>query len=198
MENNELILRVFGFKNELYNFKEVIECIKPLVCKWALTINRKGDNDFCQIAYIKISNVIADFNFNDLVDELKNIKSKDELEAIAVNSQEVNNYLFNTQNCFLCVLKKELRKISSKYVAQNKQWWDVTLFDDESKLSYYGKHVEPKEINDSVLTESDKEFLSHFIVDGKIITQKEVAKKLNISQQAVSKRLKKIREKLNK
>lgn len=198
MENNKLILRVFGIKNGLYNFEEIIECISQLVYKQAATINRKNDKDFYQTAYAKISDVIDNFKFINLIDELKNIKSKDELEAIAVNNQKVNDYLFSSQNCFLYILKKALRKAASNYVVQNKQWWNVTLFDDESKLAYYGKHVEPKKINDSALTESDKEFLSHFIVDGKIITQKEVAKKLNISQQAVSKRLKKIREKLNK
>lgn len=101
MENNKLILRVFGIKNGLCNFEEIIECIRPLVYKQAATINRKNDKDFYQTAYTKTSDVIGNFKFINLIDELKNIKSKDELEAIAVNNQKVNDYLFSSQNCFL-------------------------------------------------------------------------------------------------
>ena len=59
--------------------------------------------------------------------------------------------------------------------------------------------IKDEKIKEKELTFSSKnlEFLNHFIENDRILTQKEVAKKLGISQQAVSKKIKKIKNFFN-
>lgn len=52
--------------------------------------------------------------------------------------------------------------------------------------------------DETLLSKEDKNFLDLFNNNGKIITEREVAKKLDITQQAVSSRLKRIRKRYKK
>ena len=91
-------------------------------------------------------------------------------------------YSFNSQ-----YRKEQLNKPISLNIMINDEIEYIDLINDEIKSFH--------KFDESLLSEKDKKFLSLFFENDKILKGVEVANKLGVTQQAVSVRLKRIREK---
>ena len=180
MNENNLIIEVFCFKKELSDFKNVLDEAKALLISISLKLPQSYREDYIQIASWRLYEIIDEFEFTDLIDELKNIKSKDELKGLNACSQKVSNYLTKEQKCFLKVTCTLLIYERKKYIYENKQWWGVILCsNDELLVSNYQDALEEIIIL-CYLDESDIEL----IISMFYLTQKELLKaKKNFSKE---------------
>jgi RNA polymerase sigma factor (sigma-70 family) len=118
-------------------------------------------------------------------------------------------YLFCCENKFKKYMKLALNRKVIDFIRKYKINFETKIIslnsvteNDEEELLY--KIIDKSSLinyqkNDySLLSTKDIEFLDLFYVDNKKLTEKEVAKILGVSQQAVSKRLNKIKNKLKK
>jgi DNA-directed RNA polymerase specialized sigma subunit len=89
--------------------------------------------------------------------------------------------------------------VNNKVVEKNREISLEELANELKVVAYCAKvNNRIRELSYVVKKDCDIEFLDLFYVDNKKLTEKEVAKILGVSQQAVSKRLNKIKNKLKK
>lgn len=135
-------------------------------------------------------------NFFEIVCENQDIRKKLIFEyTLYCNERQFNSYInrgfdFVVNNFLRKNVYKNNEIISLNSVLENNQELIETIIDKKyTDISIFEKYE---------ISYSDKEFLEHFIQKGKILSEMEVAKELGISQQAVSKRRKKIIENYKK
>lgn len=113
--------------------------------------------------------------------------------------------LFCNENQFIKYLTTSFdRKVKLYYRQQNKKEnfeyisLNLNITNEIELLDLISEETVDDEIknfyDESLLSNNDQEFLNLFKVGDRIITEKEVAKKLNITQQAVSSRLKRLKK----
>ncbi len=193
MDEKNLIIEVFRFKKGFISFKPVLIEANTLLVNLALDLPENYREDYFQVASCKLNEITKKFEFFDLIDELKNIKSNDQLKSI-ISNQKVFDYFIKEQKCYLKVARKNLIFERKKFVNKYKKWWNVVLFDkDEVIVSSYQENYQDI-LASYNLSQSDFEFINLILK----FSKKEIAKKLNISQQTISRKLQKIREKINK
>lgn len=193
MDENNLIIEVFRFKKGFISFKPVLIEVNTLLVNLALDLPENYREDYFQIASFRLNKITEKFEFFDLIDELKNIKSNDQLKSI-ISNQKVFDYFIKEQKCYLKVARKNLIFERKKFVNKYKKWWNVVLFDkDEVIVSSYQENYQDI-LASYNLSQSDFEFINLILK----FSKKEIAKKLNISQQTISRKLQKIREKINR
>ena len=136
----------------------------------------------------KIKTLNADLSYID------NFKEKYKNE-INYNFEEEYN-LFCNENQFRKYINLLCKNKVIDFIRKEKQENIISLNSLVNENTELLELIKEKEIKDIKIQYSSKdlEFLNNFIEDNRILTQKEVAKKLGISQQAVSKKLKKIKK----
>lgn len=80
MDENNLIIEVFRFKKGFISFKPVLIEANTLLVNLALDLPENYREDYFQIASFRLNKITEKFEFFDLIDELKNIKSNDQLK----------------------------------------------------------------------------------------------------------------------
>lgn len=118
-------------------------------------------------------------------------------------------YLFCCENKFKKYMKLALNRKVIDFIRKYKINFETKIIslnsvseNDEEELLYKiidkSSLINYQKTDYSLLSTKDIEFLDLFYVDNKKLTEKEVAKILGVSQQAVSKRLNKIKNKFKK
>lgn len=104
------------------------------------------------------------------------------------------------KNKFYKLLKISFNSVIVNYYREKEIWSNILSLNNTNEINVeYINIIYQKdnnhEINWKIFDIQDKEFLFKCFNDKRVLTQLEIAKELNITQQAVSKRFKKIREK---
>ena len=114
------------------------------------------------------------------------------IKNIIKYQESKEEYLFNNIiKDINYIIKKHLNKVSLNTIVEE----NIELIDlvkDNQKLFANINVLE------DILKKEEIDFISSFIEGGRILTQKEAASKLGISQQLVSYRFNKIKKKINK
>lgn len=107
---------------------------------------------------------------------------------INISNIEVN-YLLDNEYQFIKYIEKTVHNCYIDFLRQLRRKVILNTNDIEDVKSEGNR-------NNYSLTNKERDFLNLFYKDGQALTEKEVAKKLGISQQAVSKRKRKIYQKI--
>ena len=187
----DILMKVFDiFKSKRFKLKDLDNFLKEI--KINNTTNDKKLNDF-------LDNYLKD-NINNKELFLR-YKDGNDLEftkffKLYVGQVRIVNYI---KKICSSKMKEVYNKINSKTFSLNET---LPNSKDGTYLEYIDLIVE-KEQNGIIISfsnlglhQSDKDFLQCFIEGDKLLTQLEVANKLNISQQAVSKRFNKIKNRI--
>ena len=134
---------------------------------------------------------------------IKKYKIKDDIEDKKNIVELINEfYLFCNENQFKKFISVICKRRRIDFYRKNKISNDLNNFRLNDIASdgeeYIYKVIDEKntnkfEVDYSLLSNKDREFLKLFFEDGVRIKEKEVAKKIGVSQQAVSSRLKRIK-----
>ena len=108
--------------------------------------------------------------------------------------------LEGAKNKFYKLLKISFNSVIVNYYREKEIWSNILSLNNTNEINVeYINIIYQKdnnhEINWKIFDIQDKEFLFKCFNDKRVLTQLEIAKELNITQQAVSKRFKRIREK---
>ena len=157
--------------------------------------------------------VINNFKINKLDDyskshqELyKNIYYNNFIDTNKTDNKNKTLYEFNlfcNENQFICYINKRFKSIYINYCKnKQKEIKSISLNNYDLLENEYidilidSSNINKQSIIDVIdLSKDDEEFLYNFIENGQVLSEKEVGKKLGISQQAVHKRKKIIQEK---
>ena len=113
----------------------------------------------------------------------------------------INDFaLEGAKNKFYKLLKISFNSVIVNYYREKEIWSNILSLNNTNEINVeYINIIYQKdnnhEINWKIFDIQDKEFLFKCFNDKRVLTQLEIAKELNITQQAVSKRFKRIREK---
>lgn len=164
----EIVIK-YQQNQEEEDFLEIVNKFKNLIQKYQKKIIKQEQKDFRQEILMKIHRIVKFFKIS------KNCSLPD-------NEKQFVKYIeVSIKNTYIDYLKKEKKQ--------------EILIEDEEKIE---DKKDIKSYEEDILTEEDKKFLNLFLKNGQALTEKEVGKKLGISQQAVNKRKKKIYQKISK
>ncbi len=183
MENlMELVIRFKKTKSEKVLAK-IFEIIKTMMWKYIHKINQFYQEDFMQELFIKTYEIIMKFE-------------------IQIDSSDSDSILKN-QKQLIYLLKNKYRYLVADFYRNNWEYLEKEI--KCSNIESYSKSLisEEKLSLEEVLKchdflDSEIEFLSLFIEDERLLTQKEVASKLGISQQTISRKFNEIIKKYRK
>ena len=149
-------------------FELIIDKFKYLIRKYLNKIDKQDKEDIKQEILIKIYNICLSFEI------LENIS------------------LIENENQFIKYIDVTIRNVYIDYLRtkENKETLieNIDILEDTKKDTLLFEGLREEEID----------FLNLFIEEGKLISEQKVGKKLGISQQAVHKKVVKIRNKMKK
>jgi len=197
-------------------FKEVIDYINPTITKELNSIASIIKDDIRQEILIKIFKIFINQRLTFISIEetkrllkennyllsnfIKDLKGNKLSISSSIYPPEIDSIFINTFHTYVCNLmlisyiKKTIRNkldcmkkyYRYKYISLN------IIKEDTELLELISDDKKPNKLS------NDHQFLKLFISDNTILTQKEVAVKLNVSQQYISKRLSQITKKIKK
>ena len=178
-------------------FESIINDFDLLIKKYVNIVNKKDQEDIHQELLMKLFKIVKHFKIkNYQVDDIyyKNFRNtiKDKSES------HLEYVLFCNQNQFLKYLKVTFQNTINSYFRKQQENIIFDTIDDIDQIEDYNGFMQQNfknTIEETSLSLKDKEFLSLFIEDDRILTEREVALKLKITQQAVNKRKNKILKK---
>lgn len=198
----DIIKKVIKYQetNDELIFESLISDFDLLIKKYVNIVNKKDQEDIYQELLMKLFKIVKHFKIkNYQVDDIyyKNFRNtiKDKSES------QLEYVLFCNQNQFLKYLKVTFQNTINSYFRKQQENFIFDTIDDIDQIEDYNGFMQQNfknTIEETSLSLKDKEFLSLFIEDDRILTEQEVALKLKITQQAVNKRKNKILKKLNR
>ena len=194
---NKLIKNIIKYQQTKENdtFNKIIKDINYIINKHLKNLEKNNKDDLKQEILMSIFKVVKNFKIKTLNADLSyidNFKEKYKNETNYNFEEEYN--LFCNENQFRKYIDLLCKNKVIDFIRKEKQENIISLnklVDENTELLELIKEKEIKDIK-ILYSSKDLEFLNNFIEENRILTQKEVAKKLCVSQQAVSKKLKKI------
>lgn len=179
-------------------FESLLNDFDLLIKKYTKKVDKVDQEDIYQELLMKLFKIVKHFKIkNYQVDETyyKSFRNtiKDKSES------HLEYVLFCNQNQFLKYLKVTFQNTINSYFRKQQENYIFDVIDDLDQIEDYCEFKQTsfkKLIEETSLSLKDKEFLSLFIENDKILTEQEVALKLKITQQAVNKRKNKILKKI--
>ncbi len=183
MENlMELVIRFKKTRSEII-LAEIFEIIKSMMWKYIHRINQFYKEDFMQELFIKTYEIIVKFE-------------------IQINPFDSASIIRN-QKQLIYLLKSKYKYLVADFYRNNREYFEKEI--KCSNIDHYSKSLISKEklsleevLKCHDFLDSEIEFLSLFIEDERLLTQKEVARKLGISQQTISRKFNEIVKKYRK
>ena len=196
---NKLIKNIIKYQQTKENdtFNKIIKDINNIINKHLKNLEKNNKDDLKQEILMSIFKVVNNFKIKTLNADLSyidNFKEKYKNETNYNFEEEYN--LFCNENQFRKYIDLLCKNKVIDFIRKEKQENIISLnklVDENTELLELIKEKEIKDIK-ILYSSKDLEFLNNFIEENRILTQKEVAKKLCVSQQAVSKKLKKIKK----
>ena len=183
---DELINLIISYQKDREDecFEQIILKLENVINKGLANVSQNDFEDLRQNILMKVHKVIL--NFNILINDESDVSKicAQFLKYISMAIQSVRNKFYNNTYNFNNELVK-LNKINPEGEELNELISDKSY---EDECNYFL----PK------LSDEENNFLNLFIQGNVVLTEKEVANKLGLTQQAVHKRKKKIIEKINK
>ena len=179
-------------------FESLLNDFDLLIKKYTKKVDKVDQEDIYQELVMKLFKIIKYFKINNhQVDETY---YKSFLNTIKDSRESHSEYvLFCNQNQFLKYLKVTFQNTINSYFRKQQENFIFDVIDDLDQIEDYSEFKQSSFkniIEETSLSLKDKEFLSLFIEDDRILTEREVALKLKITQQAVNKRKNKILKKI--
>lgn len=179
-------------------FESLLNDFDLLIKKYTKKVDKVDQEDIYQELLMKLFKIVKHFKIkNYQVDETyyKSFRNtiKDKSES------HLEYVLFCNQNQFLKYLKVTFQNTINSYFRKQQENYIFDVIDDIDQIEDYCEFKQSsfkKLIEETSLSLKDKEFLSLFIEDDRILTEQKVALKLKITQQAVNKRKNKILKKI--
>lgn len=206
---NKLIKNIIKYQEskEEYLFNNIIKDINYIIKKHLNKVDSNYKEDIYQEILMSIYKVINKFKIKTLNNDLTYLNNFIDKYQIKNNLQidllyEYN--LFCNENQFRKYIDKTCLFIKCKYIRDNEKHLNKvslnTIVEENIELIDLVKDNQKLFANinvlEDILKKEEIDFISSFIEGGRILTQKEVASKLGISQQLVSYRFNKIKKKL--
>lgn len=198
---NKLIKNIIRYQQTKKNdtFNKIIKDINYIINKNLKKLDKEYKDDLKQEILMSIFKVVNNFKIKNLNADLSyidNFKEKYKNETNYNFEEEYN--LFCNENQFRKYINILCKNKVIDFIRKEKQENIISLnrlVDENTELLELIKEKEIKDIK-ILYSSKDLEFLNNFIEENRILTQKEVAKKLGTSQQVISYKIKKIKEKL--
>lgn len=198
---NKLIKNIIKYQQTKDNdtFNKIIKDINYIINKHLKKLEKNNKDDLKQEILMSIFKVVNNFKIKTLNADLSyidNFKEKYKNETNYNFEEEYN--LFCNENQFRKYIDLLCKNKVIDFIRKEKQENIISLnrlVDENTELLELIKEKEIKDIK-ILYSSKDLEFLNNFIEENRILTQKEVAKKLGTSQQVISYKIKKIKEKL--
>lgn len=198
---NKLIKNIIKYQQTKENdtFNKIIKDINYIINKHLKKLEKNNKDDLKQEILMSIFKVVNNFKIKTLNADLSyidNFKEKYKNETNYNFEEEYN--LFCNENQFRKYIDLLCKNKVIDFIRKEKQENIISLnrlVDENTELLELIKEKEIKDIK-ILYSSKDLEFLNNFIEENRILTQKEVAKKLGTSQQVISYKINKIKKKL--
>lgn len=178
-------------------FNKIIKDINYIINKNLKKLDKEYKDDLKQEILMSIFKVVNNFKIKTLNTDLSYIDNfKEKYKNLTNYNMEEEYNLFCNENQFRKYIDILCKNKVIDFIRKEKHENVISLnnlVDENNELLDMIKDEKIKE-KEIIFSSKNLEFLNHFIENDRILTQKEVAKKLGISQQAVSKKLKKIKK----
>ena len=213
---NEIIKLVIRYQHNMedYIFEQIVNHYQNLIFSIIKNESKFNQEDIYQDMLFALYKVIKNFK---IINIIPNDITEKQLKMNKYFSSFINKYNyfdlidlthecnnFYNENQFNYYVKQRLKSIYIDYLKSNKYFnnkkYSLNLI-NENNIELIDLVLDPstlKQISylDLIdLTEEEKQFLKCFIENGQVLSEKEVGIKLGMSQQAVNKKKKKIKEK---
>ncbi|MCM1130984.1 MAG: winged helix-turn-helix transcriptional regulator [Roseburia sp.] len=156
--------------------EEVLKIVKPMMWRYVHKINYFYEEDFIQILTLRTYDAILKFE-------------------IKLDPNDFNTYLIN-QKQFIHYLMKKFKYAVADFYRENSNHLENEIICTNADIVFpdnsLGNNSLYKTLFDYGFLESEIQFLCLFIEEDRFLSQKEVADKLGISQQTVSRQFNKI------
>ena len=198
---NKLIKNIIKYQQTKENdtFNKIIKDINYIINKHLKKLEKNNKDDLKQEILMSIFKVVNNFKIKTLNADLSyidNFKEKYKNETNYNFEEEYN--LFCNENQFRKYIDLLCKNKVIDFIRKEKQENIISLnrlVDENTELLELIKEKEIKDIK-ILYSSKDLEFLNNFIEENRILTQKEVEKKLGTSQQVISYKINKIKKKL--
>ena len=198
---NKLIKNIIKYQQTKENdtFNKIIKDINYIINKHLKKLEKNNKEDLKQEILMSIFKVVNNFKIKTLNADLSyidNFKEKYKNETNYNFEEEYN--LFCNENQFRKYIDLLCKNKVIDFIRKEKQENIISLNSLVNENTELLELIKEKEIKDIKIQYSSKdlEFLNNFIEENRILTQKEVAKKLGTSQQVISYKINKIKKKI--
>lgn len=178
-------------------FNKIIKDINYIINKNLKKLDKEYKDDLKQEILMSIFKVVNNFKIKTLNTDLSYIDNfKEKYKNLTNYNMEEEYNLFCNENQFRKYIDILCKNKVIDFIRKEKHENVISLNNLVDENNELLDMIKDEKIKEKEITFSSKnlEFLNHFIENDRILTQKEVAKKLGISQQTVSKKLKKIKK----
>lgn len=205
-------------------FEEILELLKKLMSIFLIDIKEEQD-ELQEIYRIEILNTTKEFKIKEYLDndelnesKLQTLYQKEEnsnsyikdfieiyglekfLKIFTSNQEKENFYnelnLYRNEKALFSYLAKRFLFLKKDFINERIKNNFLILFDENIHVEETPSRINLNDyLEEKNLNNEEKQLLLLFIKDGELLSEKEVGELLGISQQAVSKRIKKIIEK---
>lgn len=205
-------------------FEEILELLKKLMSIFLIDIKEEQD-ELQEIYRIEILNTTKEFKIKEYLDndelnesKLQTLYQKEEnsnsyikefieiyglekfLKIFTSNQEKENFYnelnLYRNEKALFSYLAKRFLFLKKDFINEIIKNNFLILFDENIHVEETPSRINLNDyLEEKNLNNEEKQLLLLFIKDGELLSEKEVGELLGISQQAVSKRIKKIIEK---
>lgn len=205
-------------------FEEILELLKKLMSIFLIDIKEEQD-ELQEIYRIEILNTTKEFKIKEYLDndelnesKLQTLYQKEEnsnsyikefieiyglekfLKIFTSNQEKENFYnelnLYRNEKALFSYLAKRFLFLKKDFINERIKNNFLILFDENIHVEETPSRINLNDyLEEKNLNKEEKQLLLLFIKDGELLSEKEVGELLGISQQAVSKRIKKIIEK---
>ena len=199
---NKLIKNIIKYQQTKENdtFNKIIKDINYIINKNLKKLDKEYKDDLKQEILMSIFKVVNNFKIKTLNTDLSYIDNfKEKYKNVTNYNMEEEYNLFCNENQFRKYIDILCKNKVIDFIRKEKHENVISLNNLVDEKNELLDMIKDEKIKEKEITFSSKnlEFLNHFIENDRILTQKEVAKKLGISQQAVSKKIKKIKNFFN-
>lgn len=199
---NKLIKNIIKYQQTKENdtFNKIIKDINYIINKNLKNLDKEYKDDLKQEILMSIFKVVNNFKIKTLNTDLSYIDNfKEKYKNVTNYNMEEEYNLFCNENQFRKYIEVLCKNEVIDFIRKEKHENVISLNNLVDEKNELLDMIKDEKIKEKEITFSSKnlEFLNHFIENDRILTQKEVAKKLGISQQAVSKKIKKIKKFFN-
>lgn len=199
---NKLIKNIIKYQQTKENdtFNKIIKDINYIINKNLKKLDKEYKDDLKQEILMSIFKVVNNFKIKTLNTDILYIDNfKEKYKNVTNYNMEEEYNLFCNENQFRKYIDILCKNKVIDFIRKEKHENVISLNNLVDEKNELLDMIKDEKIKEKEITFSSKnlEFLNHFIENDRILTQKEVAKKLGISQQAVSKKIKKIKKFFN-